>query len=92
MEKIKDCESMARLEMSEAERRRASDRADMLIDGFSRLESIDTSGVEPLVTVLDDVKNVFREDVSVKMLSREELLANAPEQYDGYFQVPKTLD
>ena len=60
---------MAKLELSEAERRRASDRADMLIDSFSRLEGIDTSGVEPLITVLDDVKNVFREDVSVKMLS-----------------------
>ena len=92
MEKIKDYEAMARLDLSEAERRRASDRADVLIDSFSRLESIDTSRVEPLITVLDDAKNVFREDVSVKMLSREELLTNAPEQYDGYFQVPKTLD
>jgi len=65
--------------------------ARFLEESFRELESADTDGVEPLVTVLD-VKNVLREDTSYKMLSREELLANAPEQYDGYFQVPKTLD
>jgi aspartyl-tRNA(Asn)/glutamyl-tRNA(Gln) amidotransferase subunit C len=91
MKNIKDYEAMAKLDLPENERDWISDRADMLIDSFNRLKSIDTSGVEPLITVLD-VKNVLREDVGVKMLSREELLSNAPEQSDGYFKVPKTLD
>ena len=64
--------------------------ADELLDGFNALAGIDTDGVEPLVTVLD-LQNVLREDVGTKMISREELLANAPMQCDGYFQVPKTL-
>ncbi len=58
---------------------------------FIKLESIDTQGVEPLYTVLD-LKNILREDVAEKVISRDELLANAPEEYDGYFQVPKTLE
>jgi aspartyl-tRNA(Asn)/glutamyl-tRNA(Gln) amidotransferase subunit C len=91
MKNIKDYEAMSRLDLPEAERGWVSGCADMLIDSFSQLDGIDTSGVEPLITVLD-VKNVLREDVSVKMLSREELLANAPEQCDGYFRVPKTLE
>jgi len=91
MKNIKDYEAMAKLDLPESERRLASDRADMLIDSFGLLEGIDTSGIEPLITVLD-VKNVFREDVGVKMLTREELLVNAPEQYEGYFMVPKTLE
>jgi aspartyl-tRNA(Asn)/glutamyl-tRNA(Gln) amidotransferase subunit C len=91
MKNIKDYEAMAKLDLSEAERLRVSDKADVLIGSFDKLDGIDTSGVEPLITVLD-VKNVFRNDVSVKMLPREQLLANAPEQYDGCFQVPKTLD
>jgi len=91
MENIKNYEAMAKLDLPEDERRWVSGRADMLIGSFSQLENIDTSGVEPLVTVLN-IKNVFRDDVGTKMLSREELLANAPEQYEGYFQVPKTLD
>jgi len=88
---ISSYEGMAKLDLSEAERGWVSGRAGMLIDSFNKLADIDVSGVEPLITVLD-VKNVFREDVDVKMLPREELLANAPEQYGGYFKVPKTIE
>ena len=91
MYNIKDFEAMVKLDLSETERERVSDCASMLIDSFSALESIDTSKAEPLVTVLD-IHSVLREDVSTKFLSREELMSNAPEQYDGYFQVPKTLE
>jgi len=91
MQNIKDYEAMVKLNLPESERQWLSNRADMLLKSFAALEEIDTSGVEPLVTVLD-VQNVLREDVSAKMLSRDELLANAPEQYDGYFQVPRTLE
>ena len=90
MKNIKDYESMAKLDLPDDERQQISAIADRLIDGFSALSSIDTDGVEPLFTVLD-VQNVLREDISTKMLSRDELLANAPMQNDGYFQVPKTL-
>ena len=68
-----------------------SAQANKLADSFSALESIDTEGVDILYTVLD-IKNIFREDKTVKFMSRETLLSNAPEQYNGYFQVPKTLD
>ena len=90
MKNIKEYEAMTKLDLSDAERQQISAAADMLIDGFAKLASIDTAGVEPLVTVLD-VQNVMREDVGTKMLSREELLANASMQSDGYFQVPKTI-
>jgi len=90
MKNIKDYESMAKLDLPDDERQHISAIADTLIDGFAAISSIDTDGVEPLFTVLD-VQNVLREDISMKMLSREELLANAPMQDGGYFQVPKTL-
>ena len=90
MENIKEYEAMAKLDLLDDERRQVSAIATRLIDSFGALSSINTDGVEPLVTVLD-VQNVLREDISTKMLSRDELLANAPMQSDGYFQVPKTL-
>ena len=91
MQNLKNYEAMAKLDLPETERQWISERANMLLSGFGELESINTAEVEPLVTVLD-LQNILREDVCVKILPREELLANAPEQYDGYFQVPKTLD
>lgn len=84
-------ESMTKILLSESERSEISAQADKLVSSFAALESINTSNVDVLFTVLD-IKNVFRDDVAVKEISKETLLSNAPEQYDGYFQVPKTLE
>lgn len=40
--------------------------------------------VRPLV-------NVLREDVASQPFAREDLLAQAPESMDGYWQVPRVL-
>jgi len=82
---------MAMLDLSEDERVLLKERFDAISGGFSALDAYDTDGVEPLVSVLD-LQNVLREDVSVKFMSREELMANAPESHDGYFQVPAAID
>ena len=79
------------LDLSESERAGLKERFDEVADGFSAIDAFDTSGVEPLVSVLD-LNNVMREDISAKFMPREELLKNAPEQHDGYFQVPATID
>ena len=86
-----DYESMVMLELSETERMKLKESFEKITDGFTALDSYDTNGVESLVTVLN-VFNVLREDIQVKFITREELLKNAPEQHDGYFQVPATID
>ena len=90
MQKFKDYEAMNKLELAEDERSRIADCADMLVESFKLLKGIDTSGVEPLVTVLG-IQNVLRGDVCIKKIPREELLASAPDRSGGYFRVPKTL-
>ncbi len=90
MENIKQFEALAKLDLSDAEREEISGMADALLTGFDAFNAIGTDNTEPMYTVLN-VQNVLREDVSVKMVSRDELLANAPMCYDGYFQVPRTI-
>jgi len=84
-------EAMAMFDLSDEERGKLCTRAGELVESFSALESIDTGGVEPLVSVLD-TRNVLRGDMSERILTRDEIMANAPEQYDGYFRVPGTLE
>ena len=91
MEHSKIYESLAKLNLTETEQKWVNDNADRLTESFFDLEKIQTEGVEPLVTVLQ-LQNVLREDKTHKLISREKLLSNAPEQYDGFFQVPKTLE
>ena len=84
-------EGMAMLEFSQAERDVMKVRFDEIVAGFSALDAYDTSDAEPLVSV-SDAQNVLREDISAKLVSRAELLGNAPEHNDEYFQVPATID
>ncbi len=84
-------EPMAKLSLDSETRAWADDVISRLEGEFEKLEDIKADGIEPLVTVLD-LKNVLREDVSAQIVSRDTLLENAPEEYDGYFQVPKTIE
>ena len=88
---IKKYEAMTKLDLPEAERAEISERAEKLMASFGALEAINTADVQPMFTVLD-VQSVLREDVAVKFMPREELMQTAPEQYDGYFEVPKTVE
>ena len=62
-----------------------------MLDYIDKLNELDTSGVEPMSHVFP-VNNVFREDVVTNGDDRDNLLANAPEQKDGCYKVPKTFD
>ena len=82
---------LAKLELSPEEKEQA--KADMarMLDYIDLLGELDTDGVEPMSHVFP-VNNVFREDVVVNGDDRENMLANAPEQKDGCYKVPKTFD
>ena len=89
---IRGYEAMAKLELSDGERVIISGEIEKLREGVENvLSAIDLDGVLPLVTVLD-IKNVLREDKAEKLISREELLSTAIEQYEGYYVVPRTID
>jgi len=87
---FRKCEAMAMLDLADDEREALCGRFDSVMESFAALELYDTEGVEPLVSVLE-LSNILREDVPGKMLTREEMLSNAPEQHDVYFQVPGAL-
>ena len=88
---IKEYEAMTKLCLSGDERERIAKIAEELTARFAALEHINTDEVQPLITALS-LNNILREDISKKLLSRDDILSNAPEQYDGYFKVPGTLD
>ena len=57
---------------------------------WETLAQIDTANVERMVHVRP-MTNVMRDDVAVQPFSRENLLAQAPESMDGYWQVPQVM-
>ena len=83
--------SLAKIDLTEAEKAEASEYFGFWTEKLNKLENINTENIEPLATV-SSLENVMREDASFKMTDRETLLNCAPDQYDGYFVVPRILD
>ena len=82
---------LAKLELSQEERQAAKREMSRMLDYVDKLNELDTEGVEPM-SHLFPVHNVFREDEVANTDSREQILANAPEQKDGAFKVPRTIE
>ena len=61
-----------------------------IINYIKQLDELDTEGVEPTYQVTG-LAHVSRRDVVVDGVSREQLLAAAPEVLDNQIKVPKVL-
>lgn len=81
---------LAKLELSDEERKQAKKDMGRMLDYIDKLNELDTSSVEPMSHVLP-IKNVFREDVVTNGDGWEETLKNAPEEKGSMFIVPKTF-
>lgn len=82
---------LSKLELSEEEKEQAKKDMGSMLDYIDKLNELDTTGVEPMSHVFP-VNNVFREDVVTNEDDRDNILKNAPEEKDGSFMVPKTVD
>ena len=82
---------LARLEITEAEKDAFSKQLSAILTYVEKLKTLDTEGVEPTATVLEQT-NVFREDKARPSLPVEKALANAPESESGHFRVPRILE
>jgi len=78
---------LARLDVSPDEVQRITTQMAGMLEHFADIDALDLSDVEPM-TQPYPLSNVFREDVVVTGLDREEVLANAPAAEDGRFRVP----
>ena len=82
---------LAKLELSGEEREQAKKDMGRMLDYIDKLNELDTTGVEPMSHVFP-VNNVFREDVVINGDDRKNMLKNAPEQKDGTYVVPITVE
>lgn len=83
--------TLAKLELTGEERREAMRDMNRMLDYIDMLNELDTAGVEPMSHVFS-LQNVFREDEVTNGDGSEDALKNAPEEKDGMFAVPKTVE
>ncbi len=82
---------LARIALSDADVQRFTAQLSGILDHFAALSSVDTDGVEPTAHPLP-LSNVMRADEVSPSLPRADVLANAPEQEEGFFRVRAVLE
>lgn len=91
---VKDVEHVARLahlEFEEEEKLGFTEKLGAVLGYIEQMKEVNVEGVEPTNHALD-IKNVFREDVSMSSMDREKILQNAPAKRSGCFEVPRMVD
>lgn len=81
---------LARLQLSEEEKEQYTDQLNAILGYMEKLNKLDTTQVPPTAHVLP-LKNVYREDIARPSMDREKVVANAPQEEDGQFKVPKIV-
>lgn len=82
---------LARLRLGADELERMRSQLSNILEYIEMLQEVDVSGVPPTAQVTD-LQTVLRADVVTGALSRDEALANAPDQRDGMFRVKPVFD
>ena len=82
--------NLARLKFDDSEKEAIKNDLQKMIQFVEKLNELDTTGVEPLLHMSDNV-NVLRADEVKGSISREEGLKNAATHDELFFKVPKVI-
>ncbi len=81
---------LAKLNVPDAEKESLKADLQKMINFVNKLNEVDTTGVEPLLHMSDNI-NKMREDEVKDALSVTDALKNAPVQDGSFFKVPKVI-
>jgi aspartyl-tRNA(Asn)/glutamyl-tRNA(Gln) amidotransferase subunit C len=94
-EDVSHVADLAYLELTEAELETYAQQVGHILDYISKLNELDTTGVEPMAQVLSDDQSAdatLRDDVVVPCNVAAEILQQAPDPDPPYFRAPKVID
>ena len=89
-EEVEHVAALARLGLSDEEISRMQNQLSAILEAIQALDELDTASILPTAQVTA-LTNVTRSDVVSESLAREAVLANAPRQADGFFEVLAVL-
>jgi aspartyl-tRNA(Asn)/glutamyl-tRNA(Gln) amidotransferase subunit C len=81
---------LSRLEFNEEEKEELKGDLEKMIGFFDKLNELDTTGVEPLLHVSENV-NILRKDEVKGEIDKEKVFKNAPLHDNEFFKVPKVI-
>ena len=90
-EQVRHIAKLARIAMSGEEIERLVPELNNILGWVEQLGEVDTDGIEPLATVIDQKMRLRDDEVTAGNI-RDDILANAPGAEHGFFAVPKVIE
>jgi aspartyl-tRNA(Asn)/glutamyl-tRNA(Gln) amidotransferase subunit C len=88
---IEHVAKLARLALTDEEKERLREQLGLIIQYAAKVGEVAAEDVPPTAYAIPRA-NVYREDVPEPSLPQAEALANAPDQQDGRFKVPRIVE
>ncbi len=88
---VQNIARLARLDVPETELDHLAGELSKILEFVEQLAGVNTDGVAPMTSVAH-MEMPRRVDAVTDGDYRDKVLANAPEQYDGFFLVPKVVE
>jgi aspartyl-tRNA(Asn)/glutamyl-tRNA(Gln) amidotransferase subunit C len=88
---VRTIANLARLEVRDDELDHLAGELSNILTFVEQLAEVNTDGVQPMTSVAD-LALPQRKDEVTDGNCRDKILANAPEQADGFFLVPKVVE
>jgi aspartyl-tRNA(Asn)/glutamyl-tRNA(Gln) amidotransferase subunit C len=82
---------LARIELTEAELAHLAPQLDVILESVARVSEVAAADIPPTSHALP-LTNVFRQDVVVPSLPRDQILTGAPAAEQDRFRVPRILE
>lgn len=89
-EEVEHVAALARIGLDDGEIATLQDQLSSILEHIAALDELDTDAIPPTAHVIT-LTNVLRADIVTDSLPRADVLANAPRQADGFFEVHAVL-
>lgn len=90
-EEVKRIALLARLGINEDEVEKFRGQLSNILENFEILQEVDTSDIQPTSQVTG-LRNIMKDDEVIPSLNQREILANAPQEDDGFFKIRAVLE
>ena len=88
---IKTIANLARLKFPQDEEAKFMNDINGILDWVEQLKEVNVDGIEPLVSV-SPREQAIRQDIVTDGGLQTELMANAPESVQGFYEVPRMVE
>lgn len=89
---VKKIAKLSRIKIKADSENQIKEELNNILGWVETLQKVDTSKVEPMLSVLNEQMPMRNDKVENDTDNHEDILSNAPEKKSGFFVVPKVVE